>query len=232
SSPRNNQLAAAIGPALRAYTPPSAGDMNVPLLLPANKNPDPSARTWDDIAEEALETESDWRILTYPEGNGQKPSSSLGSEQQMRLAIPALEIEAPVLPVSLSAPQASGSRVHRQWTVPEKYAAGWHDNSARPGRAGNIVLNGHNNIHGAIFKNLVDLPLGAEIILFDDGVQHIYQVTGRQFLLEQGEPLRNRLKNARWILPTEDERLTLVTCWPNSSNSHRLVVVAHPFENG
>ena len=39
---------------------------------------------------------------------------------------------------------------------------------------------------------------------------------------------RQRLQNARWIAATADERLTLVTCWPNTTNSHRLIIVAEP----
>ena len=37
-----------------------------------------------------------------------------------------------------------------------------------------------------------------------------------------------RLANARWIQPSEDERLTLITCWPYESNTHRLIIVALP----
>jgi LPXTG-site transpeptidase (sortase) family protein len=40
--------------------------------------------------------------------------------------------------------------------------------------------------------------------------------------------LEQRVENARWILPSEDERLTLITCWPYESNTHRLVLVAKP----
>jgi sortase A len=43
-------------------------------------------------------------------------------------------------------------------------------------------------------------------------------------------PLSVRRKNAQWIMPTGDERLTLVTCWPYEwpGNSHRVIVVARP----
>ena len=37
-----------------------------------------------------------------------------------------------------------------------------------------------------------------------------------------------RVENAGWVLPTDDERLTLITCWPYESNTHRLVLVAKP----
>ena len=38
------------------------------------------------------------------------------------------------------------------------------------------------------------------------------------------------MENAAWIMPSEDERLTLVTCWPYTSNTHRLIIVARPVE--
>ena len=37
-----------------------------------------------------------------------------------------------------------------------------------------------------------------------------------------------REENGRWIQPSDDERLTLVTCWPADSNTHRLILVAVP----
>jgi len=55
-----------------------------------------------------------------------------------------------------------------------------------------------------------------------------YEVTERKLLLERGQPLAVRIENAQWIMPTEDTRLTLVTCWPPTDNSHRLVVIARP----
>ncbi len=40
--------------------------------------------------------------------------------------------------------------------------------------------------------------------------------------------LEIRKANAEWIAPTTNERLTLVTCWPKRSNTHRLIIVAEP----
>jgi sortase A len=37
-----------------------------------------------------------------------------------------------------------------------------------------------------------------------------------------------RMQNARWIMPTPDERLTLVTCAPDAQSTHRLIIVALP----
>jgi sortase A len=45
---------------------------------------------------------------------------------------------------------------------------------------------------------------------------------------EVGVPLSERLKTGELIGPTEDERLTLVTCWPYGVDDHRLIVIARP----
>ncbi len=177
----------------------------------------------------ALPTNShDWNIISYSETDALKAHDNNSAESSLRISIPALDINAPVEPVALVEQQNESGKPYRQWNVPNKYAAGWHNASAPPGTAGNTVLNGHNNIHGAIFGNLVDLALGEEIIIFKQDRQYVYKVVHREFLPERGEPLRIRLRNARWISPSNDDRLTIVTCWPNTSNTHRLIVIALP----
>jgi sortase A len=90
------------------------------------------------------------------------------------------------------------------------------------------VLNGHHNVAGEVFRYLIDLEEGSEIIMYDGEQEYKYQVTQIELLPERGESVAVRQENAQWILPTEDERITLVTCWPYEDNSHRLVVVAKP----
>jgi sortase A len=116
-----------------------------------------------------------------------------------------------------------------EWIVPEK-AAGWHLNSALPGHNENVVLSGHHNIAGKVFRYVVDLEPGDEITLYVDDVPYVYNVAEKYILKESGMPLRVRQKNAQWIMPTGDERLTIVTCWPYEwpGNSHRVIVVARP----
>ncbi len=53
-------------------------------------------------------------------------------------------------------------------------------------------------------------------------------VEDRFLLRELGAPLEQRYQNARWIGPTTDERLTLVTCWPPMGNTYRVIVIAKP----
>ena len=152
---------------------------------------------------------------------------TIAPAQPLRIIIPALDIDAPVTPVGLEARQ-SGRREFSQWTVPNAYAAGWHNTSAVVGEQGNLVLNGHNNIHGALFGELATLAIGEQIVLLGKESAQVYRVTQSELIEENDLTLRDRLQNARWIEPTEDERLTLVTCWPKATNSHRLIVVAKP----
>ena len=116
-----------------------------------------------------------------------------------------------------------------QWDVP-KEAAGWHINSAPAGQPGNTVISGHHNVEGKVFRYVVDLEIGDEIILYAGDRSFAYTVTEKYILKEAGMPWAVRQKNAQWIAATADERLTLVTCWPYEwpGNTHRVVVVAKP----
>ena len=152
-----------------------------------------------------------------------------GVNEPQRILIPSINLNAPVSPISLEAINSANGESYYQWPVPNEFRAGWHDNSARLGQPGNTVLNGHHNIYGQVFRSLIDLNEGDEIMIQDGtGQQFTYRVTETEIFLERDQPLEVRLENARWINPTDDERLTLVTCWPFTDNSHRLVVVAHP----
>jgi len=140
-----------------------------------------------------------------------------------RIVIPAIGLDAPVVPVGRELTEEG-----LVWQVAD-YAAGWHNTSAYPGHRGNTVLSGHNNIKGQVFRYLVNLEPGDEVILYVGETAYRYLVTEKHLLEEKGMPEDVRRRNARWIAATEDERLTLVTCWPYTSNTHRLIVVAKPF---
>jgi LPXTG-site transpeptidase (sortase) family protein len=153
--------------------------------------------------------------------------------QPQRLVIPALGVDAPIRDVGLSAAYdtTAGSDIFYEWQVPQSYAVGWHHTSAPLGQTGNTVLNGHQNVFGEVFRDLEDLALGDGIIVYDDKQSYVYEVVTREILPERDQPATVREANARWIEPTADERLTLVTCWPYTTNSHRLVIVARPVDS-
>ncbi len=142
-----------------------------------------------------------------------------------RLIIPAINLDAPVV--------VSGWHTVNgvsQWDVPDHFAAGWLKTTAPLGQPGNTVLTGHHNIAGEVFRYLVNLKRGDEIEVDASGQPHFYKVTTRKIVPEAGQPEAVRMENAQWMLPTDDERLTLITCWPYTNNTHRLIIVAKPFD--
>ena len=119
--------------------------------------------------------------------------------------------------------------VFDQFKAP-KNAAGWHPNSALLGEEGNTVINGHNNMDGEVFRYLDKVRIGDYIQVYAEDQVFTYIVTNTMKLLEAGESSKTRMANASWIGESNDERLTLVTCWPYESNTHRLIVVAKPVD--
>ena len=140
-----------------------------------------------------------------------------------RLVIPAINLDAPIEPVGWG--QLNGVNT---WNIPDHFAAGWLETSAPWGRPGNTVLDGHHNMAGEVFRHLVDLKAGDVIEVYANDRVKMYEVAALHILLDRDQPLSVRRRNAAWIQPTWDERLTLVTCWPYTSNTHRLIVIAAP----
>lgn len=145
-----------------------------------------------------------------------------------RIVILSIGLDAPVAPIGWRIEEQNGQKAS-VWESPDN-AAGWHNTSAYPGNSGNVVLNGHNNIRGEVFRYLIDLEPEDHIMLYVGDTVYHYSVSEKYILKERGEPPEVRYQNAQWIAPTEDERLTLVTCWPYTSNTHRLIIVAKPYE--
>ena len=142
-----------------------------------------------------------------------------------RIVIPAIGVDAPVVPVSWQTVEVDG-QTQAAWEVPPMYAAGWHETSVPLGVPGNTVMNGHNTTNGEVFRDLYTLEAGDVITVYSDDTPYTYTVTEVLILPEAGQPLEVRLENARYIMPTDDERLTLVTCHPYSSLRYRLIVIA------
>lgn len=141
-----------------------------------------------------------------------------------RIVIQAIGLDAPVETVGWHIEQ--GVSV---WDVPHRRVAGWLKTSAPAGQPGNTVLDGHHNIKGEVFRRLVDLRPGDAIDLHAGSAVYHYAVTEKHILLDRDQPFSVRIANAQWIQATDDERLTLVTCWPYTNNTHRLIIVARPF---
>jgi len=164
--------------------------------------------------------------------DGKQSNPSQGDEALTfipdRLIIPAIYLDTPVEPIYAKIIEVEGEE-YTQYVAPDKFAAGWHVNSAMLGQTGNTVLSGHHNAFGEVFADLDKLEMGNQIRVMSDNTVFEYIITNTMILPEKDQPLEVRLDNARWIMTSDDERITLVTCWPHNSNTHRLIIVAVPF---
>ena len=146
----------------------------------------------------------------------------------VRISVPTINLTADIINAS-SKEIVQGDKTYLQWSAPDEFAVGWHFNSAFLGVPGNTVLIGHHNVFGKVFENLNKLVSGDKIFIYgNDFLMYEYVVTNTMILPERDVSIEERLENARWILPSEDERVTLITCWPYFSNTHRLIIVARP----
>lgn len=142
-----------------------------------------------------------------------------------RLVLPAIHIDIPVVELGWNTTQKE-DQVFSEWDV-AAYAAGWHKNSAQLGEGGNVVMSGHNNILGSVFRELDQLKRGDEITVWSGSQTFAYQVDKVLIVPEKYATSEQRKENAQWIGPFADDRLTLVSCWPRDDNTHRIIVVAH-----
>ncbi|MBN1889871.1 MAG: sortase [Thermoflexales bacterium] len=144
-----------------------------------------------------------------------------------RIVIPAIGLDAPVEAVGWHLEERDGQTIS-VWDVPGYFAAGWLKSSAAFGVVGNTVVEGHHNIDGEVFRDLVNLEPGDSITLYAAELARAYAVAQKLLLPEKDQSLEVRQENAQYIAPTGDERLTLVTCWPYTNNTHRLIIIALP----
>jgi sortase A len=205
-----------------ASTAPATSVDPAPAVLPETPlQSDPLPTPEPALAPAAPAPTSAPEAVEAPQDKGFAPAAP------SRLVIPAINLDAPVESVSWRVTTQNGQQVS-MWDVPNRFAAGWLKTTAHVGEPGNMVLDGHHNIAGEVFRDLIDLKQGDTIRVWAGDRAREYVVSLLKILPEKGQPIAARLANARWIQPTEDERLTLVTCWPYTGNTHRLIVVALP----
>ena len=153
------------------------------------------------------------------------PAAQRASAPQ-RIVIPKVALDAPVAEVGWQVIRM-GDEIRGRWdTVAD--AVGHHRGSADPGQRGNCVLSAHNSdAGGAVFRRLDELVIGDAVEVFTvDGQRYTYVVQTLVTLDESGATADEKREHARWLDPTDGPVLTLVTCWPAWSYTHRLVVRA------
>ncbi len=156
------------------------------------------------------------------------PAASKSTDKDpMRMAIPSIRVDSPVVYVGWTT-VIQGNQLVSEWDTAD-FAVGFHNTSALPGTIGNTVMSGHNNIKGEVFRNLDQVKVGDKITVNTRGGTTLsYVVTQAMIVSEKFASAEQRAKNAQWIAPTDDNRLTLISCWPYTNNTHRVIVVAKP----
>ncbi|HNF93915.1 MAG TPA: class D sortase [Anaerolineales bacterium] len=131
------------------------------------------------------------------------PVPTAAPDQAVRVQIPAINVDAPVV-------QGDG------WEQLKK-GVGQYIGSSAPGRDGNLVLSGHNDVYGEIFRYLDRLVPGDQIIVYTQQRQFTY-VVDRTVLVEPTA--------VEVMAPTSSPTVTLISCYPYLVNDQRIVVFA------
>ncbi len=146
--------------------------------------------------------------------------------QPTLLEIPAIDLLTAVETMGWQRVLGTDGVAYSEWENIE-FAAGWQKNSALPGSEGNVVLSGHNNIDGAIFRDLWKLEAGQQIYVYANNKEYTYLVDTVKLMPETNASADQRVRTAAFIRQSNDFRLTLVSCWPPNNNTHRVFVTAH-----
>jgi sortase A len=189
----NQEVAAALRPATAEPTP-----LLMAVVLPAGHTPpDAQGNTHPNEAE----IPEHLRPMMQSLANLPIPTPSV--EQAVRIEIPSLNVDAPVV-------QGDG------WEQLKKGVA-QHIGSANPGQPGNVVLSAHNDVYGELFRNLDRLQPGDVVKLFTAQRQYQYVVDGTQIV----EPTAVDV-----MASTGAPTVTLISCYPYLVDKQRIVVFA------
>ena len=99
-----------------------------------------------------------------------------------------------------------------------KKGIGQHVGSANPGQNGNLVLSGHDDIYGEVFRHLDQLKQGDEILIRTSQQEYVYLVDRWQIV---------NPTDLGALSSTQEPTLTLISCYPYMVDTQRIVVVAH-----
>lgn len=189
----NREVAAALN-----RTTPEPTPMVMAVVLPAGHTP-PDAQ--GNTRPNEAEIPEHLRPLVQSLANIPVPTPSV--EQAVRIEIPAIKIDAPVV-------QGDG------WEQLKKGVA-QHIGSANPGENGNVVVSAHNDVYGELFRNLDRLQPGDVVRVHTQVREYEYIVDRTQIV----EPTAVEV-----MASTGAPTITLISCYPYLVDKQRIVVFA------
>jgi sortase A len=131
------------------------------------------------------------------------PVPTAAPDQALRIQIPAIKIDAPVV-------QGDG------WEQLKK-GVGQNISSANPGQDGNVILSAHNDVYGELFRYLDKLQPGDQVVLYTQQRQYTYVVDRTAVV----EPTAVEV-----MASTGSPTVTLISCYPYLVDKQRIVVFA------
>jgi sortase A len=131
------------------------------------------------------------------------PVPTTAPDQALRIQIPAIKIDAPVV-------QGDG------WEQLKK-GVGQNIGSANPGQDGNVILSAHNDVYGELFRYLDKLQPGDQVVLYTQQRQYTYVVDRTAVV----EPTAVEV-----MASTGSPTVTLISCYPYLVDKQRIVVFA------
>ena len=170
--------------------------------------PDPPPIVWEN---------GDGAVSTPAGGTSSAPAASAASSVLPGNGAPAARPERYTELGIIKIPRLGVSQHILEGTLGQlHYGVGHVTGTALPGAAGNCVLAGHNTTS---FRYLSRLSAGDSVILKDGGKEYTYSVFGSFVVLPTELSV---LKS----VPHETAVLTLITCTPYLTGTHRLIVRA------
>lgn len=189
----NTEVVAALNPETAVPTP-----LVMAVVLPSGHTPpDAQGNTRPNDAEIPA------HLLPMVQSLANIPVPTSAPDQAVRIQIPAINVDAPVV-------QGDG------WEQLKK-GVGQYIGSSPPGRDGNLVLSGHDDVYGEVFRYLDRLVPGDQIIIYTQQRQFTY-IVDRTVLVEPTA--------VEVMAPTSAPTVTLISCYPYLVNDQRIVVFA------
>jgi len=140
-------------------------------------------------------------LRAYAQSVTPQPIPTPGPGQPTRLQIPAINVDAQIVPGDT-------------WDQLKK-GVGQHLGTANPGERGNLVLSAHNDVFGEIFRYLDQLKPGDEIIVYSGQQRYRYTISESRIVAPTQVDVMST---------TNEPTLTLISCTPYLVDNKRIVV--------
>lgn len=189
----NTQFAKALTPATLTPTP-----LIAPIILPSGHTPPNSPG-----GSQPNEAEIPSHLRPLYLSMADIPIPTPGPEQATQIQINAIDVNAPIV---------QGDT----WEQLKK-GVGQYIGSANPGQPGNMVLSGHDDVYGEIFRRLDELKQGDKIIIYTAQHSFTYTVSDTKIV---------NPTDVEVMASTSDPTLTLISCYPYMIDNKRIIVKA------